>query len=511
MKEISAVPNVTTDLSEHRLLRRRINHTDRSHIFAGKGTHLEISPNRPFRVAVVPLVFELYDRIMPDLRARLQQFFNKVAAELQIPSMEILPCELVSNLSHMKRICEDFSSQAVDMIVVAHLSYVPSGQILAALLETDTPILLWPAQPMERVITEELDAMDISMNHSVHGTMDLANMLRRAKRPYGVVHGHWEEPAFQRDLIEWAQVGAMLRALRSVNPLVLGERFPDMLDLRLEKEPFMKALGINPYRVPLSEFVEVRHTINESAVLEVFEGYQDRFEIAPSLDEPLLLRSAKNELVLRHLLEKHQSRAVAVNFLDVCVEPEIADALHLPASNLMAEGIGYAAEADWETASMISAMQTVCGNSRVGFTEVFSVDYAENRILLRHWGEGNPAQAAGKPRLVKSVLNHISTYIAFPICDFQYRAGRYSLLNLSVTPEGQGQLVMIPGEIDDALLPNCDGVKSLFKADCTDVRELLNRYATQGASHHLLLIEGDATQFVGKIAQLAGWTRHTIK
>ena len=331
------------------------------------------------------------------------------------------------------------------------------------------------------------------------------------KRLCSVVHGHWKEPAFQRNLLEWFQVNAMLQAIRSVNPLVLGERFPDMLDLRLENEPFMKTLGITPRRVLLSEFVEVRRQINESAVLEVYETYQERFEIASSLDEPLLLRSAKNELVLRHLLEKYQSRALAVNFLDVCGEPEIADALHLPVSNLMAEGIGYGAEADWETASLISAMQTVLGNAHVGFTEVFSVDYGENRVLLRHWGEGNPAQAAGKPRVIKSALNLISTHTAFPICDFQFCPGKYSLLNLSVTSEGQGQIITLSGKIEEARLPYCDGVKSLFKADCTDVRELLNQYAMLGGSHHLVLLDGDVTQFAEKLAQQAGWVQYTIK
>ena len=512
MQEISAVSNTTRDLSHSRPLHHRVDHADHPHVLGIDGKDaFGGSPSHPFRVGMVPLVFELYDRIAPDLRAKSQEFFSTVANELQIENVEFIPCELVSNLSHMKRVCNSLEKQGVDTIVIAHLAYVPSGQLLSALTSINTPILLWPAQPMERIASEELDARDVLLNHSVHGTMDLANMLRRAKRPYGVVHGHWREPAFQRDLLAWFQVGGVLQTLPRVNPLVLGERFPDMLDLRLEDEPFMKTLGITPRRVPLSEFAEVRCQVNESAVLEICKGYRERFEIAPSLDETLLLRSAKNELVLRHLLEKYQSRALAVNFLDVCNDPEIADALHLPVSNLMAEGIGYGAEADWETASMIAAMQAVLGNSQVGFTEIFSVDYGENRVLLRHWGEGNTAQAAGKPRVIKSVLNHISTYTSFPICDFQFNSGRYSLVNLSATPEGQGQIITIPGKIEEAGLPNCDGVKSLFKSDCTDVRELLNRYATLGGSHHLVLLNGDSTQFTEKLAQQAGWAQYIIK
>ena len=237
MKEITA-SSATTALSGSRPLHHRINHADRPYSFGADGKDiLGGSPSRPFRVGVIPLVFELYDRIVPDLRARIQQFFSTVVNELQIENVEFLPCELVSNLSHMKQVCQNFENQTVDTIIITHLSYVPSGQLLSALTSIDTPILLWPAQPLERIEAEEFDALDVLLNHSVHGTMDLANMLRRAKRLCSVVHGHWKEPAFQRNLLEWFQVNAMLQAIRSVNPLVLGERFPDMLDLRLENEP----------------------------------------------------------------------------------------------------------------------------------------------------------------------------------------------------------------------------------------------------------------------------------
>ena len=520
MKENTAVTNPSTDLTRKHTLPCHAaysnchcgpasNHADSKSSIASKASGG--TPSRPFRVAMVPLAFELYDRIAPSLRAKLQQFSAQLNDELHIENVEFVPCEMVSNLLHLKRVCNDLVNQAVDTIVVAHLCYVPSGQILAALTSIDTPIVLWPAQPQERIIAEQFAGPDISCNHSVHGTIDLANRLRRAKRPYGVLHGHWQEPEFRRELLEWCQVGAMLQRLRCVNPLVLGERFPDMLDLRLEEEPFIKALRITPRHIPLSEFLEVRRQVNESAVLEVLGNYQERFDIAPSLSEPLLLHSAKNELVLRDLLEKHQSRALAVNFLDVCREPEIADSLHLPASNLMAEGIGYGAETDWETASMISAMQSVLGNDQVGFTEIFSVDYGGNRVLIRHWGEGNPAQSDGKPRIVRSALNHMSSHTPFPICSFQYQPGRYSLLNLNATPEGKGQLITIPGEVDETRLSSCDGVQAFFRADCTNVRELLNQYANFGGSHHLLLIKGDAIPFAEKLAQQASWDAHIIK
>ena len=464
---------------------------------------------RPIRVAMVPLMFELYDRLSPELRGRLQEFFLRVCDEMRIINVCFEACEMVSSGSQMKRVCDELSLRDIDLIVAVHLCYSPSGQMASGLMESRLPLLLWPAQPMERIDTDTFDVGDVFLNHGVHGTMDLANVLRRGGRGYGVVHGNWRGATLQRDLLEWAQVGCMLQSMRGANPLVLGGRFPDMLDLRLEDEPFMQELGICPRDIPLDDFAQTAGSINASAVLELFERYQDKYEIAPSLDESLLLSTARNELALRELLQTHQSRAVAVNFLDMCARPDIADPLHVAVSNLMAEGVGYGAEADWETAVLISGLQAALGHDCVGFTEVFSVDYGGNRLLLRHWGEGNTAQAEGKPRLIRSELND-GNKVVFSTCDFQYRPGECSLLNMSATPDGQGQLILVRGTVEDTRLRECDGVKALFTPQSFEVEDLLNEYAMLGGSHHLALIEGDASRFAKKLARQTGWQYHEL-
>lgn len=59
----------------------------------------------------------------------------------------------------------------------------------------------------------------------------------------------------------------------------------------------------------------------------------------------------------------------------------------LAASNLLADGYGYAAEGDSTAAVLVAAMQTLCGAA--GFTEMYMMDFKREAILMCHQGEGN--------------------------------------------------------------------------------------------------------------------------
>jgi len=60
-------------------------------------------------------------------------------------------------------------------------------------------------------------------------------------------------------------------------------------------------------------------------------------------------------------LSKYSSKAVAINFMEVCNNLDISDSLHVPASILMTEGIGYAGEGNWETAMFMRGLQAAFG------------------------------------------------------------------------------------------------------------------------------------------------------
>ena len=59
----------------------------------------------------------------------------------------------------------------------------------------------------------------------------------------------------------------------------------------------------------------------------------------------------------------------------------------LAASDLMADGYGYAAEGDTNTTSLMCAAQTMIGDAH--FSEMYAMDWELDSVLISHMGEGN--------------------------------------------------------------------------------------------------------------------------
>ena len=458
--------------------------------------------NEKFQVAVVPVMVGLYDRLAPELRGRLARFAEQLAQGLSDQHLAVSCGPVASYQAEIRTACKQFAAAGVDLLVVAHLSYAPSGEIVEALLTHDLPVLIWPAQPMRELVAQEYDRATMMMNHGVHGAQDLANVLRRRGRCFGVLHGHWQQPECAAELLTWARAGRALQAMKRSNPIVLGGRFPEMLDLQLDGAAFVSAFGVSGRAVPLEEFAAAARAATQTAVAEKVRHYRTVFEADETVTDELLAQAGRHELALRAVLQRYESRAVGANFLGLCNHEEIRDSLHLAGSVLMAEGIGYGGEGDWTTAMLLRGL--LAAGQQASFSEIFSVGYDDNRLVLKHWGEGNPQMAREKPIMRTSKCND-ELPAEFMTLDFEFQPGRATLVNINATPDGQGQLITIGGLIEPERLPAMDGPRAVFRPENGDVRALLSDYAYAGGSHHLVMVQQDAQPLLARVARLCGW------
>ena len=198
------------------------------------------------------------------------------------------------------------------------------------------------------------------------------------------------------------------------------------------------------------------------------------------------------------------SHACGLNFLGLCNDVRVADGLHVAASMLMSEGLGYAGEGDWVTAMLVRGMQQ--GFGVASFSEIFSIGYDDNRLLLKHWGEGNFAMARAKPRLLASKFTDQCT-AEFAICRFRVRAGAGDIGE----PElhrwtARASLLSISGTIDRGPSAEDRRASRGIQADRENVREVLTEYAYAGGSHHMALVKGARRTCLKKVCRLAGWS-----
>lgn len=454
------------------------------------------------RIGILPGMLDLYNRLCPDLNEDLVKFFNQEVANLQVDGLEFILSSLVCTKKQVEIECKKLLDKDVDLIVVALALYCPSGVLTPSLLKINTPLLLWPTQNMFRLEPKDYDSAVIILNHGVHAVQDLANTLRKNNKNFGIIHGHWRQDNFKEEFANWAKAARAVCAMQKANPVQIGGHFEDMLDLQIGSDNFISKMGAKNREISLDDFYAILTNVKDGQIEERIKFYRSAFEISDSLDNDILGKTAKSEIALRTVMEKYNSCAFGLNFMSLCNDKRIADPLHVAGSVLMSEGLGYAGEGDWVTASFVYAMQQAFGVA--SFSEIFSVGYEDNRLVLKHWGEGNFAMARTKPKLDLSKCID-KQQANFAIVDFEFEQGRATLINLNSTPQGQGQIITITGSITKDNLPKAGGTRAVFKPDCEDVRELLTNYAYNGGSHHLALVKDNGTVVAEKICRLTGW------
>jgi L-arabinose isomerase len=466
-------------------------------------TRIMTESTSPLKIALVTPVADLYNRLWPDIGNSLYALAGRMAEALQAQGVVMVTCHRpVSTVTQFSTLFRDLAKDEWDLVIVALAPYCPSGVQIQALSETPLPLLLWPMQEMFELKPDQYDGETIKLNHGVHAVQDLAGVLARHGRAFGVIHGHVQQADFRTAIHSWAQAGHIRRVMQKSRPVQLGGHFEQMLDLQIADTAFVRDMGLVPTVISLEAFADLIGDIEESAVQEHLTLYGSLFDVDPGVDPALLAQTARGDIALHRLLEQHRSQTCALNFLTLCNDARIGDGLHVAASRLMGAGGGYAGEGDWVTAVLVRAMQQ--GFGCASFSEMFSVGYADNRILLKHWGEGNIRMACTRPCMIRSQFID-QRKAEFAVADFEFAPGPAMLVNLSASPDSKGRIISVTGSITDDHLPRVEGPRAVFKPDAEDVRELLNRYAYAGGTHHLALVYKPHPDVLEKLCLLSGW------
>lgn len=465
-------------------------------------------PTNKLVVGILGGIADLYHRLWTDdIGGKLDRFLSQVADAISQQGIIVHRAANVSTTQNAERALAELLTNDVDLIIVVLAPYCPSGILACVLERLDTPVVLWPAQTLKELVPAELTEEDIKFSHGVHAVQDLANVLRKRSAKFGILHGHHSQADTLNDLVEWAKAARIIQALKRSDPLQIGGHFDDMLDLQVGSDGFAQEVGLSCHSVTADEFADVLRTLDQAGLGELVAQYRDEFAIAPDVTDDMLLITAAGEKTLRLFIDKHRSKAFGINFQELCNHSGIGDPLHVCASRLMAEGRGYAGEGDWVTASFVYALQEAF--EQASFTEMFTVGYNDNRLLLRHWGEGNCAMARAKPTIARSSLKD-QRKADFLVVGFEFRPGPVTLLNLNSNPDGEGQLITVTGHITEDHVPRYSGPRGIFEPTARDVRAVLDEYAYAGGSHHLAMVGGNVNSVIERVARLTGWEHTAI-
>jgi L-arabinose isomerase len=459
------------------------------------------SASRKPRVGVLALTLELYERLAPELRPNREEWLQAEVLPALAAVADVRFSSVAFRRDDVDAIVAGFDAEQCDAILVVCLTYSPSQIALPALRRTRLPIVVWNVQEL-RAVNDAYNGDLLGRNHGVHGTQDLANVLLRGNVPFHYVTSHLADPDALVELECFLTAASAVAGLRRCRLGLMGYPFPGMGDFAVDTTHLVATLGCACESLSIEEYNQLAAAAPSETVKELVEEYQRCYAVAEDLTETDLDITARAEVSLRSIADSRRLGAMSVQFLAFGEDERTETLPFVAVSRMMADGIGFAGEGDLVGAAGTWLLNRLCRPA--SFSEIFTIDFAGNALLLSHMGEANTALARRDRKIAlvarpTPITRTRGRQLALVNC---FEPGPATLCALALGPNHRWRLIASSVEIQDfgplATLPT----PHCKVAPHDDVRRWLTRYALAGGPHHNAICFGDARPRIEFAAKL---------
>jgi L-arabinose isomerase len=451
------------------------------------------------RIGLLGIMQELYDDMIPGITEHQGRYADEVADRLR-DAAEIVFTRPARNREDIEAIARELLANRVDGIAIVMLTYGPAMRTVRALMETPVPLLLANIQP-ERAVTAEWDMADLTYNQGIHGAQDQANALVRTGLPFSVITGDWHADEFERAFGDWARAAQTVTVLKRARIALLGYPMNGMGDILYDPPALLRRLGPTVVSEDLGGLAERVEGVANADVEALVEQQHERFEVASDLPSERHRYAARLELAIRSMMTDHNYRAFSFHFDSIGGDGRFQQLPLLAASDLMADGFGYAAEGDTNTASLMCAAQTLIGDAH--FSEMYAMDWELDSVLISHMGEGNwkIARPDRPVRLIDRELG-IGRLDNPPTPVFSAVPGPATTAALVALEGEYWRLVVGHGQVlDTPELPKVEMHYFQFSPR-QGMEPFMDEWLSFGAPHHFVLNLGDHAPRWRRLAEL---------
>jgi L-arabinose isomerase len=451
------------------------------------------------KIGLLGIMQELYDEMIPGITEHQAQYASRVAGGLS-DAADVVFTRPARNRDDVEAIVRELVARDVDGIMIVMLTYGPAMRTVRALLDVRVPLLLANIQP-ERSITAAWDMSDLTYNQGIHGAQDQANALVRAEIPFSVITGDWQSEAFAGAFLDWARAAQTVTALKRAKIALLGYPMNGMGDIRYDPPALLRRFGPTIVSEDLGALVRRMAAVADSDVDTLLAAHRDVFEVAGDLPPERHAYAARLELGIRSMLTEGGYRGFSFHFDSIGGDGRFEQLPLLAASNVMADGYGFGAEGDTNTATLMVAAQTLIGNAH--FSEMYAMDWNLDSVLISHMGEGNwkiarkdrPVRLIDRPLGIGGLDNP-------PTPVFSAEPGPATTAAL-VPLEGEYyRLVVGHGEVlDTPELPNVEMHYFHFRPH-RGMEPFMDDWLRLGAPHHFVINLGEHSGRWQRFAEL---------
>jgi L-arabinose isomerase len=454
--------------------------------------------HRP-RIGLLGIMQELYDDMIPGITDHQAAYASEVAGRLGAAADVVFNAP-ARNREEVESAVMELLERRVDGVAIVMLTYGPALRTVRALLQAPVPLLLLNIQP-QRAVTPAWDMADLTYNQGIHGAQDQANALVRAGIPFSAVTGDWRSEGLVEAFADWALAAKAVTELRRTRVALLGYPMNGMGDILYDPPVFLRRMGPAVVNENLGGLVQRVQDIGAAEVDALISDQNERFEVAPDLPRERHGYAARLELALRALLTEGGYRGFSFHFEAFGGDARFKQLPLLAASDLMAEGYGYAAEGDTNTASLMCTAQIMIGEAH--FSEMYAMDWERDSVLISHMGEGNwrIARSDRSIRLIDRELG-IGGLDNPPTLVFSARPGPATTAALVPLTGGQFRLIAAGGEIlDTPELPRVE-MHHFHLRPRAGMEPFMDSWLRLGGPHHFVTNLGDHLPRWRRLAEL---------
>ncbi len=440
------------------------------------------------RIGFLGIMQELYDKSLPGITKRQESYAREVCAQLADIADWEFP-RAARNRADIEEILGNFNHQGLDGVMIVMLTYGPAMRTVRALQKNNLPILLANIQPVPEVTTD-WDMADLTYNQGIHGAQDMANAIIRTKGDnFEVISADWKSEEFKSFVEDWARAAHATATLKNMRVAAFG-KMHGMGDTLSDEAAFTRIIGPEVNREYIGEVYRAMESITENEINTQIAIERERFVVDADMPQNNLHYAVRMYLGFKKFLLEHNYHAFSAHFDTFNGDGRFEQINMLAASNLMAEGFGYAAEGDTNTASIVAAGHVLEDNAH--FTEMYAMDFKRGSMLMSHMGEGNWKIARkDKPvRLANRVLG-IGDLDNPPTTVFMAEPGPATMVSLVHLSGDRFRLVTAFGSIlDTEEYPTIEMPYFHFKPS-TGVQACNDGWLKAGGTHHQTLHLGD--------------------
>jgi len=183
------------------------------------------------KIGFLPLYVKLYDDIVPELRPRLESFYDEIADIFTSKGAEVVKAPFCRLETEFKDSVKLFEENNVDAIVTLHMAYSPSLECVDALVNTKLPIVVLDTTSTLE-FTNMQDPGEIMYCHGVHGVMDMCSMLTRRGKDYAIAAGHYKESNVIDKALGFVKAAKAAKSLNNSKVAMIGGLFDGTQDER---------------------------------------------------------------------------------------------------------------------------------------------------------------------------------------------------------------------------------------------------------------------------------------